>query len=144
MLADVTTPARQPAAGGRRLRPLGRRGLRRPTRTGLLLTLAFLVLVGGVVQGFYFGQVGADERVLVASLQPGVTVEQRERVRQECGDLPGVTPVDDLGAGRTELVERFPLRFGLTGADDVQRSALEACLNRQSGVVRGTFVEGTP
>lgn len=107
----------------------------------------FAVLgIGGILLAGTFVFARGDQREIVVSLNrdPSRSVEQLARERQElkddCGALPGVTVVPDEGDPAVQ--GRFPVRFGIRGADNPTRAALDACLQRHEDVVRGVRVEG--
>lgn len=109
--------------------------------TRVLLAVGFALLVASVtVSGIFVVFVRGHDRVLVVTMQQGVTQEQREQLRADCGGLPGVEPVADRGNPDPRVQSRFPVRFDITDATPAQEAALEACVDRPE--VRGFLVEG--
>ena len=109
----------------------------------------FAVLgVGGILVGATYQYAEGDQRVMVVTMERDPSdslaelAERRERVKQACGDLPRVTVVPDRGDPAVQ--GRFPVRFSIRGATNRERDALEACLDTQTGIVRGYRVEGGP
>lgn len=107
----------------------------------------FAVLgIGGILLAGSFVLARGDQREIVVTLQrdPSRSVTQlaaeRQELKDDCGSLPGVTLVADEGDPRVQ--GRFPVRFGIRGATNPQRAALDACLARHADVVRGVRVEG--
>lgn len=107
----------------------------------------FAVLgIGGILLAGSLKLARGDERVVVVTLQrdPSVSVAQlaaeRQELKDDCGDLPGIALVADQGDPRVQ--GRFPVRFDIRGTTNPQRAALEACLAEHGDVVRGYRVEG--
>ncbi len=107
----------------------------------------FAVLgIGGILLAGSFVFARGDQREIVVSMKrdPSRSVAQLARERQElkddCGAVSGVTVVEDEGDPAVQ--GRFPVRFGIRGADNPPRAALDACLARHQDVVRGVRVEG--
>ena len=109
----------------------------------------FAVLgIGGILLAGSLRFAAGDQRVVVVTLErgPSVAVEQlavdRQQLKDDCGGLPGVTVVADLGDRSARVQGRFPVRFSIRGATNPQRAALEACLADHGDVVRGVRIEG--
>lgn len=107
----------------------------------------FAVLgIGGILLGGAFVYARGDQREIVVTMvrDPSRSVDRLARDRQElkddCGALAGVSVVGDEGDPRVQ--GRFPVRFGVRGASNPERAALDACLARHQDVVRGIRVEG--
>ncbi len=107
----------------------------------------FAVLgVGGILLAGTLRLAEGDRREVVVTLErsDAVSVEQlgerRQLLKDDCGGLPGVSPVADRG--RPSVQGRFPVRFSVRGATNAQRAALEACLSAHDDVVRGYTLEG--
>jgi hypothetical protein len=107
----------------------------------------FAVLgIGGILLGASLTFARGDQRVVVVTLKrdPSQSEQQladeRQQLKQECGGLPGVTVVAD--EGDPSVQGRFPVRFGIRGADNATRASLDACLARHADVVRGVRTEG--
>ena len=108
----------------------------------------FAVLgIGGILLAGSLRFAEGDQRVVVVTLErgPSVDVEQlavdRQELKDDCGELPGVTVVADRGDLSTRVQGRFPVRFSIRGATNPQRAALEACI-ADHDVVRGVRIEG--
>ena len=107
----------------------------------------FAVLgIGGILLAGTLQFLEGDQRVVVVTLErgPSTSVDQlaadREDLKAECGDLPGVTVVPDRGDASVQ--GRFPVRFSIAGATNPERAALEGCLAANDDVVRGVRIEG--
>ena len=105
----------------------------------LLIAFAVLAFVGILLPGIYNYLLAGDSRQLVVSLVQGSTDADRERLKSECGALPGVSVVVDKGAREAQY--RFPVRFRLTGSTEAQEIALSVCLDRFAGLIRSQGLE---
>lgn len=111
------------------------------TGTRVLLAIGFLVLTANVVVAGVATQF-TDDRVLVVTLAQGVTAEQRQAVKDDCGALPGVMVVSDRGNPDPRVQARFPVRFDIAEITDGQLAALQTCLQGFGAAVRGFETEG--
>ena len=111
------------------------RDARRRNRVAIVV-FAGLALLGILYPAVTNYLLGGDRRVVVVTLEQGSDQADRERVKQECGSLPGVTVVEDRGDPDPRVQGRFPVRFGISGATARQEAALESCVNGLD-VVRG-------
>jgi len=105
----------------------------------LLVAFAVLAFVGILLPGIYNYLLAGDSRQLVVSLVQGSTDADRERLKSECGALPGVSVVVDKGAREAQY--RFPVRLRLSGSTEAQEIALSVCLDRFAGLIRGQGLE---
>ena len=110
----------------------------------------FAVLgIGGILLAGTLRFAEGDQRVVVVTMErdPSVTVEQlaadRQELKDDCGDLPGVSVVPDQGNPSARIQGRFPVRLKIAGATVRQEAALHACLAEHGDVVRGFLTEGT-
>jgi hypothetical protein len=117
------------------------------SRRDRVTVYVFAVLgIGGILLAGSFVFARGDQREVVVTMVRDTSISvdtlarERQQLKDECGSLPGVTIVADEGDPRVQ--GRFPVRFGIRGATNPQRAALEACLARHDDVVRGTRVEG--
>lgn len=106
----------------------------------LLVAFGVVALFGMLVAGVSNQLLGGDRRVLVVTLEQGVSQADRDTLKTACGTLPGVTVVADRGAPERQY--RLPVRFGITGASVQQEAALEACIGRYPDLVRGFITQG--
>lgn len=141
-----TSDARTPDADmeARRAAVRGRvpwyRDKRRRDRVALVV---FAVLgTGSIVLAGSLQLAEGDTRVLVATMEVGAGQEARDRVKEACGDLPGISTVADRGEDDPVKQGRLPVRFAIGGASIREEAALDACLQRFDDVVRGVFREG--
>lgn len=107
----------------------------------------FAVLgVGGILLAGSLRLAQGDRRVVVVTLERDDTVsvqtlaERRQLLKDDCGSLPGVSVVKDLG--RPSVQGRFPVRFSVKDATNAERAGLEACIARHPTIVRGYSLEG--
>ena len=114
----------------------------RRTNTILIVCFAALALAGILVTGVFNYLLAGDPRVLVVTMKQGVGEQARDRLKQDCGSLPGITVVADRGNPDPEIQGRFPVRFGIGGTTPAQEAALETCINDHSDIVRGLLSEG--
>lgn len=70
-----------------------------------------------------------DVRVMVVTLENDAGQAAREGLKAACGDLPGITVVEDRGNPDPRIQGRFPVRFAIGGTTDREESALIRCLN---------------
>lgn len=118
--------------------PAGRSASTRRNR--LLLTgFAVLAFVGVLLPGIFNYLLAGDRRVLVVTLEQGVTDADRETLRRECGGLPGISIVPDQGAREKQY--RFPVRFRISDSTPEQEAALNGCIDRFPELVRGALTE---
>lgn len=116
------------------------RDARRRSRVALVV-FAALALLGILYPAVTNYLLGGDQRVLVVTLHQGSGQADRERLKQACGSLPGVSVVDDRGNPDPRVQGRFPVRFDIGGTTVAQEAALEACV-QQLDVVRGFRTQG--
>jgi hypothetical protein len=113
------------------------------TRTKVLLAVGGAILLFGMLVTAVFNYLLAPpQKVLVVTMQPTAGEAGRQLLKDDCGDLPGVTVVADKGDRDPAVQGRFPVRFDIGGADLQQETALEACINRHRDLVRGFLSEG--
>jgi hypothetical protein len=115
------------------------RDSRRRTRVAVVVfaTLAVLGILFPAVTGYLLG---GDRRVLVVTMAQDATQQDRERLKEACGELPGVTVVEDRGNPDPRIQGRFAVRFGIAGSTPSQEAALQSCVDGQPGV-RGFLVQ---
>ena len=113
-------------------------------RTTRLLIILFGALMASsiVVTGVFTQLLAGDPRVLVVTMTQEAGQPQRELLKRDCGGLPGISVVADKGNPDPRIQGRFPVRFKLAGTTSAQESALEACINQHSSIVRGYLSEG--
>lgn len=112
----------------------------RSRRNRLLITgFGVLALIGVLLPGVFNYLLGGDRRVLVVTMEQYVSDADRDRVRQECGELPGVSVVADQGAREKQY--RFPVRFRISDTTQEQEAALNGCIDRFPDLVRGVLTE---
>lgn len=99
-----------------------------------------LALAGILFPAFTNYLFAGDQRVLVVTMDQDAGQEQREALKQACGDLPGVRVVADRGNPDPAIQGRFPVRFDIADITDRQLAALNGCIERQPGV-RGFLAE---
>ena len=105
----------------------------------LLIAFAVLAFVGILLPGIYNYLLAGDSRQLVVTLVQGSTEADRERLKRECGALPGVSAVADKGAREAQY--RFPVRFRLSGSTEAQEVALSVCLDGFAEMIRSQALE---
>ena len=111
-------------------------------RAKVLITLGGLLLLGSMlVTGVFSFLLAPPKKVLVVELVQPSTEQQRQQLKDDCGDLPGVGVVKDQGNPSPQIQGRFPVRFDIGDADIQQEAALERCIN-QHAYVRGFLSEG--
>jgi len=71
-------------------------------------------------------------RELVVLFEEGSTPEDVARVREACSSVGGI--VAEPAGPDNAANRRYPLRFDLGDASDRERTALYACLNKDSSV----------
>ena len=106
----------------------------------LLLGFAVVALFGMLVTAVFNYLLAGDERVVVVTMQQGVTDQDRTTLKEQCGILPGVAVVPDRGAREAQY--RFPVRFDISGTTTQQEAALQDCIGRYPQLVRGLITEG--
>jgi hypothetical protein len=106
-----------------------------------LLWVGGLLMTASIVTAGVFASFVEHSRVLVVTMDEGVTQAVREALRAACGGLPGVTAVADKGNPDPSVQARFPVRFDITDATTREEAALNSCVEAQEGV-RGFLVEG--
>lgn len=99
-----------------------------------------LALAGMLITAVFNHLLAGDTRQLVVTMAVDVAQADRVTLKQDCGALPGISVVADAGAAERQY--RFPVRFALGGSTDAQESALYACINDHSTLVRGYLTEG--
>lgn len=114
----------------------------RRTNKILIVCFAALALTAMLITGVFNYLLAGDPRVLVVTMKQGVGQEARERIKQDCGSLPGITVVADRGNQDPEIQGRFPVRFGIADTTPAQEAALQSCINDHSDIVRGLLTEG--
>jgi hypothetical protein len=113
------------------------------TRNKVLIALAGVLVLGSMlVTGVFSFLLAAPRKVLVVTLVQGAGEPTRERLKADCGPLPGVTVVRDQGDPDPQVQGRFPVRFDLRSTTGPQEAALEQCINRHGRDVRGFISEG--
>lgn len=113
-------------------------------RRNRVALIAFAVLgVGSIVLAGSLQWAEGDRRVVVVTMQTGSGEPARQLVKDDCGDLPGVSVVPDQGDPSARIQGRFPVRLRIAGATVRQEAALHACLAEHGDVVRGFITEGT-
>jgi hypothetical protein len=113
----------------------------RSSKSNRILIAVFGVLaVAGIVIAGLARLAEGDQRVLVVTMEQGVTDADRATLKDECGSLPGIGVVADQGAQEAQY--RFPVRFDIAGSSQAQEAALEACIARFPQTVRGLLIEG--
>ena len=115
------------------------RDARRRTRAvvGVFLALALAGILFPAFTNYLFA---GDRRVLVVTMDQDAGQEQRQALKEACGDLPGVRVVADRGNADPRVQGRFPVRFDIADITDRQLAALNGCIERQPGV-RGFLAE---
>ena len=106
----------------------------------LLIAFGVVALFGMLIAGLSNKLFAGDQRQLVVTLQQGVSEGDRETLKAECGSLPGVSLIEDRGAADKQY--RLPVRFRIADATPAEEAALEVCLTRYPGLVRGLLTEG--
>lgn len=111
------------------------------SRRNRLLIAGFgvLALIGVLLPGVFNYLLGGDRRVLVVTMQQGVANADRDRVRSECGGLPGISVVEDRGAADKQF--RLTVRFRISDTTQQQEAALSGCLDRFPDLVQGVRSE---
>lgn len=99
-----------------------------------LVAFACLALLGILYPAFTNYLFGGDRRVLVVTLDQGAGQDARDRLKQACGDLPGIGVVPDRGNPDPAVQGRFPVRFQISDTSASQQADLEQCINDQPGV----------
>ena len=116
------------------------------TRDKVLVGTAFgLMTASIVITGVFEKLLEPPKRVLVVTMEQGVGQEARERLRADCGGLPGVVVVPDRGDLDRRQQGRFFVRFDIGRTSFQQEAAVEACVDRHDQrwqTVRGYEVEG--
>lgn len=102
---------------------------------------AAIVLFGMLVAGFNI-LLSPPNLVEVVTMTQDATQEDRQALKDACGQLPGITVVKDQGDPSPEIQGRFPVRFDIGHASTKQRIALESCINEHGSKVRGFLAEG--
>ena len=114
----------------------------RRTNTILISGFAALSLMAILVTGVFNYLLAGDPRVLVVTMEQNAGQEARERLKRDCGSLPGIRVVADRGDKSPLVQGRFPVRFDIAGTTPEQEAALEACVNEHADIVRGLLTEG--
>lgn len=116
------------------------------TRDKVLVGTAFGLMTGSiVVTGVFEKLLEPPRRILVVTMEQGVSQDARERLRADCGGLPGVVVVPDRGDADRRRQARFFVRFDIGRATFPQEAAVQACVDRHDQrwqTVRGYEVEG--
>ena len=112
------------------------------TKTVLIAGFAALAFAAILVTGVFNYLLAGDPRVLVVTMKQDVGQPARDRLKQDCGSLPGVTVVADRGNPDPDVQGRFPVRFDIGGTTPAQEAALESCINDHADIVRGLLSEG--
>lgn len=115
------------------------RDSRRRTRAAVGTFLA-LALAGILFPAFTNYLFAGDQRVLVVTMDQDADQADRDRLKQACGSLPGISVVPDRGNPDPRVQGRFTVRFDIADTTQRQETALASCLNRQEGV-RGFLTE---
>ncbi len=100
------------------------------------MAFGVLALIGVLLPGIYNYLLAGDSRQLVVTLEQGVTNEDRDLLKRECGSLPGIEVVADRG--KPEAQYRFPVRFRTSGTTPAQEAALQECIDRFPHLVHGS------
>lgn len=109
----------------------------------LLIGLLGALMTGAiVVTGVFDHLLAGDPRVLVVTLKQDAGQPQREVLKRDCGRLPGVHVVADIGNPDPLIQGRFPVRFRIGGTTPAQEAALETCIDQHRALVRGLLTEG--
>lgn len=103
---------------------------------------AALVLLSMLVTGVFDFLLAPPNKVLVVTMAQSAGQPERLQLKSDCGHLPGVRLVADIGNPAASVQGRFPVRFDIGRATQVQEAALEACIDRHSRTVRGYLTEG--
>ncbi len=106
----------------------------------LLFAFAVLALSGILFPAFTNYLFAGDQRVLVVTMKQDADQADRDRLKQACGSLPGVSVVADRGNPDPRVQGRFTVRFDIADTSQRQETALASCINRQTGV-RGFLTE---
>ena len=114
----------------------------RRTQSVLVAGFAALALTAMLITGVFDFLLAGDPRVLVVTMKQNVGEPARDQLKIDCGGLPGVTVVADQGNGDPRVQGRFPVRFKIGDTTPRQEAALEECINRHPGTVRGLLTEG--
>ncbi len=115
------------------------RDQRRRTRA-VVGTFLALALAGMLFPAFTNYLFAGDQRVLVVTMDQDAGQADRDRLKQACGSLPGVSVVADRGNPDPRVQGRFTVRFDIADSTQRQETALASCVNRQQGV-RGFLTE---
>lgn len=99
-----------------------------------LVAFGSLALLGILYPAFTNYLFGGDRRVLVVTLEQNAGQDARDRIKAECGALPGIGVVPDRGDPDPAIQGRFPVRFQIGDTSAAQQAALEQCINDQPGV----------
>ncbi|MCW2681112.1 MAG: hypothetical protein JWM62_2513 [Frankiales bacterium] len=115
------------------------RDSRRRTRAvvGVFLALALAGILFPAFTNYLFA---GDQRVLVVTMDQDADQADRDRLKEACGQLPGVSVVADRGNPDPRVQGRFAVRFDIADITQRQETALAACVNQQEGV-RGFLTE---
>lgn len=113
---------------------------RRGTNRIFIGAFAALGTIAIVVAGVFTKLLPGDTRQLVVILEQGVTAEDRDGIKQTCGELPGIDVVADRG--NPSVQSRFPVRFLIGGSTDQQEAALRTCIEGFEVVTSTTVEEG--
>jgi len=112
-------------------------------RTRVLVVAAgVLVLSSMLLTGLFNYLLQPPDKVLVVTMVQDAGQPARERLKADCGGLPGVHTVADQGNDDPSVQGRFPVRFSIGTADAQQESALYACIDAHRDIVRGFLTEG--
>ena len=113
------------------------------TRTKVLLSLGgVIVLISMLITAVFNFLLAPPKKVLVVTMQQSAGQPDRERLKADCGHLPGVRIVADQGNAASSIQGRFPVRFDIGRATAAQEAALETCVNQHPTTVRGFLSEG--
>lgn len=94
-----------------------------------LVFFAAMALLSMLFVAFTNYLFAGDQRVMVVTMEQDAGQAKREGVRDACGGLPGITPIQDRGNPDPQIQGRFPVRFDIADTDARQEAALIACLN---------------
>lgn len=113
------------------------------TRAKALIAVGGAILLFGMLVTAVFNYLLAPpQKVLVVTMQPTAGEVGRQLLKDDCGDLPGVSVVADKGNRDPAVQGRFPVRFDIGEATLQQETALETCINEHRDTVRGFLSEG--
>lgn len=112
---------------------------RKRTRA-VVVTFLALALLGILYPAFTNYLFAGDQRVLVVTMDQDADQGDRDRLKQACGGLPGISVIADRGNPDPRVQGRFTVRFDIADTSQRQETELASCINRQDGV-RGFLTE---